>query len=290
MKQQALQTGLHEPAMLVVDSVTKFGDEARGAVAIAASHGGVFAAHLALSAGIVGLVLNDAGVGLERAGIGGLAFCDGLGVPCAVVDHRSARIGDGADNARRGSLSFVNAAAARLGIVPGMAAGEAARRMRCAGLGPVDPGPAPREARETVSAEGASRPLVLVDSASLVEPADLGAVVVTGSHGGLLGGRAATAIKVAVFAALYNDAGIGIDEAGVSRLPALDGLGIAGATVAAATARIGDARSALESGVLSRVNRRAEALGARPGMSAKAFARLMCGHSDIHNNEETGFL
>ena len=50
---------------------------------------------------------------------------------------------------------------------------------------------------------------------------------------------------------------IGIDEAGVSRLPALDARGIAAATVSAAGARIGDARSTYEDGVLSRVNTRA---------------------------------
>ena len=61
-----------------------------------------------------------------------------------------------------------------------------------------------------------------LDSASLVVPEHHGAIVLTGSHGGLLGGRPETALKYDVRAAFYNDAGIGIDEAGVSRLPALD--------------------------------------------------------------------
>src|SRR5207302_1281456 len=77
------------------------------------------------------------------------------------------------------------------------------------------------------------------------------AIVLTGSHGGLLGGRPETALKYEVRAAFYNDAGIGIDEAGVSRLPALDDRGIAAATVSAATARIGEARSTYEDGILS---------------------------------------
>jgi hypothetical protein len=67
----------------------------------------------------------------------------------------------------------------------------------------------------------------------------------------------------------------------VSRLPALDSRGIAALTVAAESARIGDARSSYEDGVLSRVNRRAAALGLKPGMTARdavlilrrAFAR-----------------
>ena len=82
-----------------------------------------------------------------------------------------------------------------------------------------------------------------LDSASLVGSEHVGAVVVTGSHGGLLGGRPDTALKYDALAALFNDAGIGIDEAGVTRLPALEARGIAAGTVAAASARIGDARS-----------------------------------------------
>jgi hypothetical protein len=262
--------------ILILDSVTKFGPESIGATAIAASHGGVYAAHLSLQCGITGLVLNDAGVGLDDAGIGGLTFCDEWNVPCAVIDYRSARIGDGADCASRGTISFANATATALGVLRGMSAIEAARRMHAASVAPANPPPLPDEARVEIPLRTAVRRLILADSASLVAPSDVGAVVFTGSHGGLLGGRPETAIKVDVFAAVYNDAGIGMDEAGVSRLPALDARGIAGATVAAGSARIGDARSAFETGVLSRVNLAAEALGARPGMTAKAFADLMC--------------
>jgi hypothetical protein len=78
-----------------------------------------------------------------------------------------------------------------------------------------------------------------------------------------------------VLGALYNDAGIGKDAAGVSRLPALDARGIAAATVAAASARIGDARSTYEDGVISRVNTRAASLGLREGITARAFVALM---------------
>ena len=92
----------------------------------------------------------------------------------------------------------------------------------------------------------------------------------TGSHGGLLGGRPETALKYDVRGALYNDAGIGKDAAGVSRLPALDPRGIAAATVSAASARIGDARSTYEDGIISRVNA-AAALGLREGISAREF-------------------
>ena len=68
-------------------------------------------------------------------------------------------------------------------------------------------------------------------------------------------------MRAAVFAALYNDADGGIDGAGFTRLPALDARGIAAATYSAWTARIGDGRSAVATGIVSSVNRRAAALG-----------------------------
>jgi len=260
---------------LVRDSVTHLGTDARGHVVIAASHGGQYAVHMALSEGALALIVCDAGVGLDGAGISGLAFADSLGAPCAAIGHASARIGDGADCAARGRISFLNQAAAALGVRPGMAVLEAARRMEAAPPLARAPGPLPGESRRAVDVAASLRPVLLLDSAGLVEAGDAGAVVLTGSHGGLLGGRPETAVKAPVFAALYNDAGIGCDNAGLSRLPALEQRGIAGATVAAASARIGEAQSAWDSGVISHQNPTALARGGRIGQSARAWAEAM---------------
>jgi hypothetical protein len=138
------------------------------------------------------------------------------------------------------------------------------------------PSRAPPEAIEGAFLVIAEEPQVwALDSASLVAPEHKDAIVLTGSHGGLLGGRPETALKYDVRAAFYNDAGIGIDEAGVSRLPALDRRAIAAATVSAASARIGDARSTFEDGMLSRVNTSAAALGLAPGMTARDAVLLL---------------
>jgi hypothetical protein len=122
-----------------------------------------------------------------------------------------------------------------------------------------------------------------LDSNSLVRPEDEGAIVVTGSHGALLGGKPETAIRVDAFAAVYNDAGGGIDEAGFSRLPVLDARGIAGATVHAHSARIGDARSTYDDGMISRINQAAERYGGRVGMSCRAFVAAMA-RARMENN------
>ena len=102
-------------APLVTDSVTMLGADARGRAAIAASHGGIYAAYLAAKAGLKAVILSDAGVGRERAGVGGLAYLATMGVPAAAIGHRSARIGDGIDCAKRGIITCVNEPAAAAG-------------------------------------------------------------------------------------------------------------------------------------------------------------------------------
>lgn len=107
-------------------------------------------------------------------------------------------------------------------------------------------------------------PLLLVDSITEAPRHPPGCVVVSGSHGGA---------SVVVYAheararlAVFNDAGIGKDEAGIAALPALQVLGIAACAVSHHSARIGEAGSTWDDGVISRTNAAAAALGARPGL------------------------
>lgn len=260
---------------LVCDSVTRLSPDAHGAVVIGGSHGGVYAAYLVARLGVAGVILNDAGVGKDNAGIGGLAYLDHFGIPAMTVGHGTARIGDGNDCANRGMITHVNKEAAACGVTVGIGAKEAAARLVEAGELRTQEVPAEREVRASLDLPDIVRPIHIMDSNSLVRNEDKGSVIVTGSHGGLLGGRPETAVKVDVFAALYNDAGVGIDGAGITRLPALDVRGIAAATVDGWSARIGDGRSCYETGVISYVNKTAERFGARTGMSAREFVTLM---------------
>ena len=259
------------PPILTADSITRVADEAAGAVVVNGSHGGVYAAYLAAKLGVAAAIFNDAGVGRDRAGIAGLDYLATFGVPAAAVGHDSARIGDGADMMSRGRITHVNAPAQMLGCRPGMACRDAADCLQQAAPGGREP-PAEREGAFLLVADPPA--VWALDSASLVGAEHVGTIVVTGSHGGLLGGRPDTALKYDALAALFNDAGIGIDEAGVTRLPALEDRGIAAGTVAAASARIGDARSTFEHGVLSRINPRAAALGIAPSMTAREFVAI----------------
>ena len=259
-------------SVLIADSITRVGTDAAGAVVINGSHGGIYAAYVAAKLRVAAAVFNDAGVGRDQAGVAGLDYLAALGIPAAAVGHDTARIGDGFDMMERGVVTHANSPAVALGCRPGAPCRDTAAALQQAAPGAREPPPA-LEAAFLLMAE--SPAAWALDSASLVGAEQIGAIVVTGSHGGLLGGRADTALKVDALAALFNDAGIGMDEAGVTRLPALDRRGIAACTVAASSARIGDARSTYEDGILTRVNQCAATLGIAPGMTARQFVDIV---------------
>ncbi|EDP66844.1 hypothetical protein BAL199_17323 [alpha proteobacterium BAL199] len=256
--------------VIAADTVTRPTEAWKGAVLVAGSHGGIYAAYCAVKAGVRGVILNDAGIGKDKAGIGGGAYCDELGIPYAAIDTMSARIGNGGDMVARGVISTANRTATALGVHPGMSCSAAADAMTRAALS-TRPVPAYTEARTELPAGPNGRRVLLVDSISLVGPGDVGQVIVSGSHGGILGNEKAAALKIDGHAAFFNDAGGGADGGGFSRLPALDERGIAAGTVTATSARIGDARSSYDDGVLSRVNDTARRLGGTEGMTLKDF-------------------
>jgi hypothetical protein len=250
--------------LLDMDSATKFDQRHRGAAVICGSYAGLYPAYLSARAGLHAVILNDASVGYEDAGIAGLGYCQALGMACAAISYDSARIGDGADMRARGVISHANAIAREAGCAPGQTAVEGAEALLTAPAWQGDP-PPHREGRTIVSAIPGKPRVVCIDSVSMVQPEDAGQIVIAGSHGALLGGDPASALGADALMAVFHDAGIGIDEAGIARLPALDTRGVAAMTVDTATARIGDAVSTYERGVISRVNRTAAARGIEPG-------------------------
>lgn len=263
--------------VITAGSVTKLDDGHRGHVVLGGSHGGVYAGYLAAEARVRAVVLSDAGVGLDQAGIGGLAYLDALGMAAATVSHVSARIGDGEDFLARGIISHVNGVAREIGCAPRQSCRECAEPLRKAPEWHGTP-PVYEESRRLLHA-GPGQPEVWgLDSASLIDPADADRIVIVGSHGGLPGGVPANALRHPALAAAFNDAGGGIDDAGIGRLPALNDMGIPAGTVAADTARIGDARSSWETGRLSHLNRLAADIGGKIGMTVQAFVEILLAH------------
>lgn len=256
------------PGVITANTATRLPPETVGGrVVICGSHGGRYPGYLAARAGVRAIILCDAGIGKDEAGVAGLAYLETLGIAAAAVSSWSCRIGDPLDMLRRGGVSRANALARAVGVFEEQGCREAAECLTAVPLQQaVSPSPI-GESRQVI--EGDSRRIVLIDSAADVRAEDAGQIIVTGSHGGLVGGEPAKALQVDGFAGVFNDAGIGMERAGLARLPALDQRDIAAFTVAASSARIGEACSTYEDGVISAVNERAAENGAKEGMSAR---------------------
>lgn len=250
-------------AVIAVPSVTKLPLEADGAVVVGGSHGAVYAAYLSVKAGARAAIHNDAGIGRDEAGVSGLAWAQAHGMAMAAVLGSSARIGDGEDMLKRGVISRANTLAASCGVVPGQSAAEAVERLKAA------PWPHTRPAPLAEGRSLAGR-IMCVDSISLANERDRGRVVASGSHGGVPAGEAAATFGPLL--ALFNDAGFGMEHAGVAGLPILEKAGIAAVTVSTMSARIGNGHSTLVDGFISDLNEAAYRLGARIGSPALALA------------------
>lgn len=109
--------------------------------------------------------------------------------------------------------------------------------------------------------------LRIVDSITQLGAPDRGCIAVSGSHGGISSARYALAARP--WLSVFNDAGVGKDAAGLAALAFLQSHGLAACTVSHASARIGEAQSTLEDGVISHANALATALGAQAGQNCK---------------------
>lgn len=247
--------------VLLLDSITDAGADAAGRVAVCGSHGGVFAAMLASQAGLRAVVLNDAGIGFERAGIAGVQQLGQNGMAAAAVDCMSAEIGSASDAMANGVISFANTVALALGVKVGQSVTKALPYLNAA-ADPTYQIPHMAEQRwETGLSDGLGPNVLCVDSASLINAGDAGRIIVTGSHGGLIGGNPARACKAQARFVAFSDAGRGKNDIGCSRLPALDDRGIAAVTLDCNSCAIGNAASALANGVISAANKTAWQLG-----------------------------
>ncbi|MEI7447516.1 MAG: hypothetical protein WCK28_21695 [Burkholderiales bacterium] len=250
--------------------------DCRGQVVVSGSYGGEYNAWHAAKWGIRGVVLCDAGVGRDRAGVKGLDWLDRLGIPGATADTMTCHIADGEHVLEHGTVSFVNDAARTLGCAPGQSVRDCAERMKA---GPVVDATLPAIAggqRHTVHDVPGEPKVICSDAAPMLTLEDAGAIAVTGSHAALFRGRPDDVIKPALHAVFFSDAGVGLDGAGIARLADLDGRAMPAGTVSADSAPIGDARRILDEGVLSHVNRSAAALGLAPGQRLRdAVDRLL---------------
>ena len=262
--------------IILADSITHVAHPRdSGKVVICGSHGGYSAAILALQRNIKGVIFNDAGGGKERAGVAGLDILNQYGVPAAAVDAFTARIGIACET-EKGIVSYANTLARSMGVQVGSVAETAAQVMASAdtpSMQSVDGNMEVEEILTVVYTHPAGRRIVAMDSNSMVTKENQMDIIMTGSHGGRVGSL--PAVKYHVAAAFYNDAGVGKDNAGISRLTWLEENHIYGAAVDANTARIGIGMETYESGIVSHVNALAGSIGVRPGIGAKEAAQII---------------
>ena len=109
--------------------------------------------------------------------------------------------------------------------------------------------------------------LRIVDSITELCAHDAGCMAVSGSHGGLSSARYALAARPLL--SVFNDAGVGKDSAGLAALDFLQAHGLAACTVSHSSARIGEAQSTVNDGIVSYQNALALALGIATGHSCQ---------------------
>jgi hypothetical protein len=115
--------------------------------------------------------------------------------------------------------------------------------------------------------------VIVLDGITQLTASHAGSVVISGSHGGLY--PAALAGRGSLRGAIFSDAGVGLDAAGIEGLGFLEALGLAGATVDYRSARIGDGIDAFARGIISHVNEPAAKLGCVVGQPASLCAERM---------------
>src|SRR5262245_2838931 len=88
--------------VVLADTVTALDATHHGVVLVTGSHGGLIAAYLAARAGVRAVIFNDAGAGLDDAGLAGIDRLERQSIAAATVAHTSARIADAADTYANG--------------------------------------------------------------------------------------------------------------------------------------------------------------------------------------------
>ena len=264
---------------IAMDSITHANAEyGPNDVLIGASFAGIVAVQQAAIFKPKGIIAHDAGIGLDGAGINGLGFLDGRGIPAAAVAANSAPLADGVTMWEKGRISVVNHWAHILGVRPGDDMRVAIEKMFSWNGLPWDDS-VPRERRDVVKTTDKGS-IVALDSIRFSLPEDRDNVVCVGSHGGTT--AAAYALEIGLRGFISSDAGRGWKDSGISGLSLLEERQIPAAAVDVATARIGEGLSTYRDGVVSAVNGTAIQAGVEVGQRAIEAAELMLSRNMVY--------
>jgi hypothetical protein len=272
---EVAQTVVHEGErgrVVAVDTAYDAAEANRGRdVVVNASYSGVLPARFVGRFAPRAAIGVDCAIGKDGAGIAGLWYFEALGLPAAAADVDTVELGVGIDMYETGQVSVVNASAASCGVERGMPVRDAALLL-------LERDPEPLAAEEvtnrTVMAERGGRRIVCTDSIAFGLPEDRDAnVLCTAGHTG-----APAAVYLRRFRPhgfICSDGGKGKNDAGIAALWLVEEDGLAGATVDARTARMGDGLSTYRDGVISACNAPARERGVEVGQPAALAADLL---------------
>ena len=180
-------------------------------------------------------------------------------------------LGNGRDLWEFGVVSRTNALAAALGVHPGMTVVDSAKVLARAPAVLPDPDP---ENREVVFQGPNGHCVIATNSIAEALPEDYETnVLCTAGHTGRSVIGYITGFRPYGF--ICSDGSVGKNDSGLAALSPANDAGIPGASVSAASARMGDGHSTYEDGVISAMNELAAAAGVRLGMSAREAAKLL---------------
>ena len=264
-----------EGRIMVADSLSFYEHEPwTNDVAVGASFAGAATAAMAMRQGVKAWIAHEAGPGKDEAGVSGLPFAERYGVPAAAIATMEARLAGGG-TLLTGHVSRANGAAEALGVRAGQTGDQAARLMLKAPRGQLRDlsGLVDEAIHEMATTSGGK--IYACWSFSRVTRPHPDDVFCVASHGAKT--MALYALPVHPKGLICNDGGRGLDDSGVEGLIELARHGLAAAAVASASARIGDALSTYQDGIVATANEPARARGVTIGMRAAEAARMMLG-------------
>ena len=241
-------------------------------VCVNASYCGVLPARFIAEHAPRAAIGMDCGIGPEGSAIAGLWYLEALAIPAAVADVMTAHLGNGVHLYENGLISFANQPAIDCGVRPGMSVKDAARLL-------LEQKPQQARASEitnrtVMETSHDGRHVIATDSIAFGTDADTGTnVLVTAGHTG----RSAVPylLKCKPRGFICSDGGRGMDDSGMAGLYIVEKEGLAGATVDATKARMGNGLSHYHDGIISAMNAIAEAKGVVLGMAAKEAASFL---------------
>jgi len=201
------------------------------------------------------------------------------GILACAVDNYSAEIGVARDTWESGIISHTNVIADKIGIKIGDSVQNAVDKIiinlnsnfifqkEKIDVIHLEEKSSKADLKKQIQIQIEGKTITITDSITFLNESNIGDIVVCGSHGGVSAGHYAQ--KFHLKAVIFNDAGIGKNNAGIKSLDSLSDAGILACTVDCMSAEIFNGRDVLENGVITVCNQLATSRNINVKMTVK---------------------